>query len=171
MTDCPHCGKENLEGTDECEACGSPLVELSKPRASSRLEKSLFKDRIKALPPREPLLVEEAAPVSMAIKLLYDHKVGCALVVDDDRQLVGIFSERDALMRLGPDAAEYKDRPVSDFMTPDPETLGKKDKIAFALHRMDLGGYRHIPILDGDRITGVISVRDILRYVAENLAS
>jgi len=100
MTDCPHCGKENLEGTDECEACGSPLVELSKPRASSRLEKSLFKDRIKALPPREPLLVEEAAPVSMAIKLLYDHKVGCALVVDDDRRVRGIVTKLDLIEHL-----------------------------------------------------------------------
>ncbi len=57
-------------------------------------------------------------------------------------------------------------------MTPDPETLSIDDKIAYALHMMDLGGYRHIPVRDEfDKISGVVSVRDILRYITEDLVA
>ena len=56
-------------------------------------------------------------------------------------------------------------------MTHKPETLKATDKIAFALHKMDLGGYRHIPILSEGKVTGVISIRDILRYMTKNVAA
>jgi CBS domain-containing protein len=170
MTDCPNCGHANIEGVDECDACGLSLVELTKPQASSSLEQAISKDVIERLHPRDPLVVESQAPVAMVIKLLYDHRVGCAIVVDDG-QIVGIFSERDALMRLGPDLETRGDRPIAEFMTPNPETLRRNDRIAFALRQMDQGGYRHMPIVDDDdRIGGVISVRDVLRYVTEHLA-
>jgi CBS domain-containing protein len=87
------------------------------------------------------------------------------MVVDGDR-LLGIFSERDAMLRLNVDAAKMVDRPVSEVMTVNPATLRDRDKIAFALHRMNVGGFRHLPILDdGDKLVGVISIRDILRYL------
>ena len=67
-------------------------------------------------------------------------------------------------MRLNVDAAKMADRPVSAVMTVNPATLRARDKIAFALHRMNVGGFRHIPILDDDdQLVGVISIRDILR--------
>ena len=56
-------------------------------------------------------------------------------------------------------------------MTPGPETINHDDPIAFALHRMDIGGYRHIPVLTNGQPTGIISVRDILRYITEDLMS
>ena len=68
-------------------------------------------------------------------------------MVVDNGKLVGIFSERDALMKLNIDAPKFLKRPISQFMTPDPVTLETNDKIAFALHKMNVGGYRHIPIL------------------------
>ena len=54
-------------------------------------------------------------------------------------------------------------------MTAGPETLDLDDKIAFAIHKMDLGGFRHVPIMrDGD-VIGVISARDILRYLTDSV--
>jgi CBS domain-containing protein len=96
--------------------------------------------------------------------------IGCVMVVDDDR-LVGIFSERDALMKLNVEAQRFMDRPISQYMTPHPVTLETSDKIAFALHKMDLGHYRHLPILFKGRLAGVISIRDILRYLTERIAA
>jgi CBS domain-containing protein len=49
-------------------------------------------------------------------------------------------------------------------MTPNPETVSSGDTLAFALHKMDGGGYRHLPVISGGRPTGVISVRDLLRH-------
>ena len=167
-TICPDCGYENLEGADECEQCHQSLTALSKPRASSLLEKSIFKDRIRTLLPRNPLIVKPDTLVSEVLKLLHQHSVGCVMILDEG-ELVGIFSERDALMRLNTKASELGDHPISEFMTANPESLETTDKIAFALHKMDLGGYRHIPIRKGDQINGIISVRHILRYITEHL--
>ena len=55
-------------------------------------------------------------------------------------------------------------------MTADPVTLETSDKIAFALHKMNVGGYRHVPILFDGKLAGVISIRDILRYLTERIA-
>jgi CBS domain-containing protein len=90
------------------------------------------------------------------------------MVVENDK-LVGIFSERDALMKLNVDAAKFLSRPISQFMTADPVTLETNDKIAFALHKMNLGGYRHVPILFHGQLVGVISIRDILRYLTDRI--
>lgn len=169
MLTCPFCESENIDGADECEDCGQPLIVMSMPRPATRLEKSLVKDRIEELEPREPLVCHADASVGWVIKLMYDHKVGAATIVDGDGRPIGIFTDRDALMRLGPDAASLADRPIADYMTRDPSTLEADDKIAFALHRMDLGGYRHVPITSQGTVSGIISVRDILKYVDKRL--
>ncbi len=168
MSICPDCGHENIEGADFCEECQQPLSFLSKPRASSDVEYGVHKDRIHVLSPREPIVATPDTTVGEVLKLLAERKVGCVIIAEEG-EVVGIFSERDALTRLNTRVDDLRDRPISEFMTPSPATLEMEDKIAFALHKMDLGGYRHIPILrDGD-IVGVISVRDILRYFSEKI--
>jgi CBS domain-containing protein len=100
---------------------------------------------------------------------MVNERIGCVMIVENDK-LVGIFSERDALMKLNVDAAKFLNRPISQFMTTDPVTLETNDKIAFALHKMNVGGYRHIPILFHGKLAGVISIRDILRYLTDRIA-
>ncbi|MGH7224104.1 MAG: CBS domain-containing protein, partial [Gemmataceae bacterium] len=56
-------------------------------------------------------------------------------------------------------------RPIQDFMTADPETVRPTDTLAFALHKMDVGGYRHLPVLKDGQLLGIISVRDMLRHM------
>jgi CBS domain-containing protein len=85
--------------------------------------------------------------------------------------VAGIFSERDALVRLNVRAAELGHLPVSQFMTPTPETIEGDAEIAFALQKMDVGGYRHLPVIDHGQVVGVISIRDILQYVSVHLES
>ena len=75
---------------------------------------------------------------------------------------LGIFSEVDALMKINTNVAQYADRPMSSVMTPNPVALEMEDRIAFALHKMHVGGYRHLPIMEQGRLVGVISIRDIL---------
>ena len=168
MTDCPYCGHANIDGVDECEACQKPLQFLTRPRAATLLEKRIIKDPIRTLLPREPVIVKRDTPVAEVLKVLASQRVGCVLIVEDE-QVVGIFSERDALMRLNTRFAALGDRPISEFMTAQPETLELDDRICFAIHNMDLGGYRHIPVLEKGKIVGVISVRDILRYLSESI--
>jgi CBS domain-containing protein len=167
---CPYCNAENIEGADECAECSQPLGDLSVRVPTSSVEGDLIRDRIERLWPKSPSTVPPDMPVGQVLKKMVGETIGCVMVVDGD-QLVGIFSERDALMKLNVDAAKYAGRPISQFMTPQPVTLETGDKIAFALHKMNLGGYRHIPILFQGKLAGVISIRDILRYLTERIAA
>ncbi|MCA9099844.1 MAG: CBS domain-containing protein [Pirellulales bacterium] len=168
MTVCPSCGQQNIAGVDVCEACGSSLAEVANAQPTSYEDAGVLGDPIRVLPPQSPTIVAPSAPIGDVLHVLVDNSVGCVLVVEDD-EIVGIFSERDALMRLNVRYADLLDRPVSEFMTSSPETLKLDDKIAFALHRMDVGGYRHVPILDEHRIAGIVSVRDILGHLTRHV--
>ena len=96
---------------------------------------------------------------------MVDGGTGCVVVVEGKRP-VGVFSERDALVSLNTEASALGDHPVSGFMTAPPETLEPDAKVAFAVQRMAVGGYRHIPIVEaGGALAGIVSVRDILRYL------
>lgn len=161
---CPDCGHQNIDGEELCAACEQPLVEAAGPRCASEVERRILRDTIRRLAPREPVIVAPDTPVGEVLERLIDRQIGCAVVVSG-RKVAGIFTERDALLKLNVRAAELSSRPVSEFMTASVETLELDDRIAFALHKMDVGGYRHIPILQDGRVMGIISVRRILNYI------
>lgn len=168
MATCPYCDYENIDGEDECEACRQPLTFLSKPRPSTTVEYSIVKDRIGVVFPQPPLTVAPDTPVGEVLQLLVDRRVGCAVVVENG-ELKGVFTERDALFKLNADYVQLLDRPIAEFMTPNPEFIRTTDTIVTALHKMDLGGYRHLPVMDDGEVAGVISIRDILRYLSDRL--
>jgi CBS domain-containing protein len=155
MIVCPYCEAENIEGTDTCEQCEASLTDLSVRVPATSVEADLLRDRIERLWPKSPSTVTPETPVGTVLKKMVDEVIGCVMVVDRGR-LVGIFSERDALMKINTDARRLAERPISQFMTRDPVTLETNDKIAFALHKMNVGGYRHVPILFEGKLAGVI---------------
>lgn len=164
---CPDCGYDNIDGVDTCEACGQPLVQFD--FTSTELEQSISRHSINVLCPKTPVTVNAAASAREAVGEMVGRKIGC-LLVEEDGKLVGIFSERDVLNKISADTAVLE-RPVSEFMTPAPVTISGKDSIAYALQAMDLGGYRHMPIVDEqNRPTGIISIRDILRFLCVRFA-
>jgi CBS domain-containing protein len=168
---CPYCDHEVIEGADSCDACGQPLTESHLPVPATSVERALLTDRVRIFQGRQPLTVAPTTPVRDVLRLLADKKVGCALVAEGKRT-IGIFTERDALLKLGEKAAELGGRPVSEFMTGKVESLPPTAKIAFAVHRMDMGGYRHVPVVNEQGETvGIFSVRDILSYLTKKLAA
>ncbi|MEX2174465.1 MAG: CBS domain-containing protein [Pirellulaceae bacterium] len=168
---CPFCDHEVIAGADECEACGQPLTESHLPVPASGVERALLTDRVKVLQGRQPLIVSPTMPVREVLRLLVDNKVGCVIVVEQGKS-VGIFTERDALLKLSENAADLGSKPISDFMTTSVQSLPPTAKIAFAVHRMALGGFRHIPVVnEKSEPTGIFSVRDILSYLTRKLAS
>ena len=170
MIVCPFCEHENIEGADTCEECQQPLGHLSNPKPATKIERNLVKEPLRTIHHGPAVSVPPDTPVAEVLQMLVDRSIGCMLIVEEGR-LVGIFSERDALMRLGTESSEFGQQPISQFMTPDPETLDIDDKIAFALHKMDVGGYRHIPVLEQGGVAGVVSIRDILGYITEDLVA
>ncbi len=172
MIQCPYCDAENIPGSEVCADCGQTLTDVERLVPASEVERSLLKDRLDVLEPSKPVVsVAPDVPVRDVINLLAARSIGCVLIVNEGR-VVGIFSERDALCKVGTRGGELGDRPVSEFMTSEPQTLDPKAKVAFAVHRMDLGSYRHVPIIGEDgQPAGIVSVRDILRYLTEKMAS
>jgi CBS domain-containing protein len=164
---CPFCGDEIIVGDDSCPGCGQSLHHLSAPTSQDEIEERIVRTRISALGPRKPLAARPDEPVSSVLRTMVRHDIGCVVVVDRAGKLQGVFSERDAVCKLNTNFADLANQPVSQFMTPAPETLQLDDRVAFAIQKMDVGGYRHVPILNGNEVAGMISVRDILRHVTE----
>ncbi len=168
MIECPYCGAENPAGADICSECQQSLTDLSHPSFDTPVERGLMSDRIEALSPKAPLAVSPQTTIGEVLAKMISASIGCVMIVEDD-QLLGIFSEYDAVHRIGSEAAKMADRSISSVMTPKPITLDSKDRIAFALHKMHVGGYRHLPIMTESKLTGVISIRDILGYLSERV--
>jgi CBS domain-containing protein len=162
---CPNCGFDNLPGGEECSNCLQDLTQLDQPMAQNRIERSLMHDPVGVLNPRTPVTVRPTTTMREAIHTMLERNLGALLVVDRDGKLLGILSERDLLTKVAGIHAAYEELPVGQFMTPHPETVSAKDTLAFAIHKMDIGGYRHLPIVEEGRPTGVVSVRDMLRHI------
>ena len=112
------------------------------------------------------MTVSPDTPVSVAIARMQDAESDCVLVTVDGR-LVGIFTDRDAVVRAA--GTRLDAFHVQDFMTPDPVVLRHDDPIAIAIHKMAVGGFRHIPIVEDGRPTGVVTARDVFHHLAETL--
>jgi CBS domain-containing protein len=162
---CPHCGHDNLPGSEECYRCQQDLTQLDRPAAQDRVERSLIEDSVGVLHARPPVTVRTTATVREAIRTMLDSNVGALIVVDEAEKVVGVFSERDLLTKVAGLHDDCAGLPVRQFMTAKLETVSPEHKLAFVLHQMDCGGYRHVPVLEGGRPVAMISVRDMLRHI------
>lgn len=141
---CPDCGYDNIEGVDGCEQCGQPLVDFD--ASTCELEESISRHSIAVLSPKPAICISATTTVREGVRIMAQKNIGC-LLVQEGNTLAGVFTERDVLNRISPDLAAL-DEPVSAFMTRSPETIRRQDSIAYALHAMDIGGYRHMVVVD-----------------------
>ena len=109
--------------------------------------------------------LESTATVADAVKAMIDNRLGAVLIVENDR-LLGLFTERDVLTRVVAHGLTTSDTLVAEVMTRDPECLSCEDGIVFALNKMTVGGFRHIPILDDTGApASVLSMRDVVEHI------
>ena len=162
---CPSCGHDNVPGNEACGNCEQSLTPLDRPSAGSRVERGLMEDQVFVLPPKPVVAIRPTTSIRDAIRLMLDRDVGALLVTDEAGKLLGIFSERDLLRRVAGLREHPLDEPVGPYMTARPVTVSPTDTLNFVLHKMDGGGYRHVPVLDGCKPISVVSVRDMLRHI------
>ena len=123
---------------------------------------------------QQPIDLSELKPVvgvspdttiSVVVDTMLTKRVGCVVVTDDD-QLVGLFTERDLLCQVVPKGIDISSTPVSSVMTKRPETLPVDSPLVYALQRMSVGGYRHVPLVNNQgKPVAVISMRDIVQHI------
>lgn len=115
---------------------------------------------------RELVMVDPSTTVMDAARLMAGRQVGSALVIHEDA-LRGIFTERDVLRALAQHSDAGRVSSVTSWMTEDPVTIDPDATVGEALDRMLTGGFRHLPVMEGTTLVGVVSMRDLARSVSK----
>ena len=112
---------------------------------------------------RDVISITAHQNLSEAVALLADRRIG-AVPVMDGGQVVGIFSERDVIHALSSQGAEALDRKVGDVMTSPAITVSPSEAVIGALSLMTRRRIRHLPVVEGGRVIGVVSIGDLVKY-------
>jgi CBS domain-containing protein len=113
------------------------------------------------------LSVESSLSIEEVAQRMVERNVGAVLVLDDGR-LAGIMTERDVLRAVARGLGDAIR--VGDCMTAHPETIAPDDTTEHAAVLMLHGGFRHLPVVEGDDVVGVISIRDLVPLLLEDSA-
>jgi CBS domain-containing protein len=108
------------------------------------------------------LSVEPEAKLASAVKLLCERKIGAVLAMKAGR-IEGILSERDIVRALGERGAAVLDEPISAVMTRKVVSCKQSDTVSSIMEMMTHGKFRHLPVLDGERLVGLISIGDVVK--------
>ena len=133
----------------------------------------MYSTRIRDVMERRKLVTAPPeTSVKEAARLMASAKVSAIMVVEK-KQLVGIFTERDAVFRVVAQDRDVQETKLADVMTPHPITLGPDKSFGYALLVMHENNFRHVPVLDNGRLIGVVSARnaldpDLEEFVAES---
>lgn len=106
--------------------------------------------------------VDAAAPVSEAVRLLHDHRIGAVLALDNGC-VAGVVSERDVVRALHRTGSAVLGEPVRAVMSAPVVTVGMRDTVDDALTLMTERRFRHLPVVDGDRLLGIVSIGDLVK--------
>jgi CBS domain-containing protein len=114
----------------------------------------------------EVFSVSSDLSLAAVITVLAERRIGAVPIVDDGA-VRGIFSERDVIRLLaeaGADAAQLLQRPVGEVMTAEPLVAARDDSVLAALSLMTHRRIRHLPVVDGDVLVGIVSIGDLVKY-------
>lgn len=100
------------------------------------------------------------------VKLLSEKRIGVVLLADNGA-LRGILSERDVVRALSEHGAKAMSEPASEHMTSDVITCAESDTVVSVMAKMTAGRFRHMPVLDGEKIIGLISIGDVVKHRIE----
>jgi CBS domain-containing protein len=167
---CPECHTNNIEGADTCANCGADLFGLDHPagRQSSHAP-DFIATRLADIPAQSPVRVESTEPVGLAVRLMQNSDTDCVLVMNGTK-LAGIITPWDILHKVAGPNEDLNAVTCGEIMTADPVFLRDDDDIAVAINKMSVGGFRHIPLLQGGTPLAVVSIRDVFRHISPFLA-
>jgi CBS domain-containing protein len=112
---------------------------------------------------REVATISPTATVGEAVKILADRKIGALVVTGAGGRLTGIVSERDVVRAFASHGVSALQLPLNDVMTRKVVTCGPKDSIASLMELMTAGKFRHLPVVDEDKLTGIVSIGDVVK--------
>ena len=112
---------------------------------------------------RQVSYVDPDAKLLAAVAMLGQRRIGAVLVMKDQK-LLGILSERDIVRVLGERGADVLGEPIGEVMTRKVVTCRETDTVSYIMETMTTGKFRHLPVLDGDKVVGLISIGDVVKW-------
>ncbi|SDG12933.1 CBS domain-containing protein [Chitinophaga filiformis] len=103
-----------------------------------------------------------------ALEVLEEKNLGALVVVDESGQLIGIFTERDYARKVILKGRSSKETLVRDIMTDSPVFVTPDTEVEYCMQLMTNKFIRHLPVIENNQLTGLISIGDILKYVISN---
>jgi CBS domain-containing protein len=110
------------------------------------------------------ICIEPTADLAAAAKSLSTHRIGVLVVLDSDKRLVGILSERDIVRAMAESGTAVVKVLVEQVTTRNVSTCDVNDSIMSAIDRMTKGKFRHMPVVDKNRLVGLVSIGDALKW-------
>jgi CBS domain-containing protein len=117
----------------------------------------------------ELVSIDFTADLAAAAKLLTKHRIGALVVLGVGGRLAGILSERDIVRTIAESGVAVLHLPVAQVMTRNVSTCDVNDSINSVIDRMTKGKFRHMPVLDNDRLAGMVSIGDVLKWYIETI--
>jgi len=113
---------------------------------------------------KDVVTIEPNANLAMAANLLADRRIGAVVVTGPAGRIVGILSERDIVQVLAARGINALEMQVSEAMTRKVTTCSPSDTISSIMERMTAGKFRHVPVLEQNRLAGIISIGDVVKH-------
>jgi len=126
-------------------------------------------DRILSVKGRNVVSIEANQTLGEAARLLSERRIGAVVVVDGNRPVSGILSERDIVKAVAAHGAHALEEPVSRFMTGQVVTCTGRSSINDLMELMTKHKFRHVPVVDGGRLAGIISIGDVVKQRVEEI--
>jgi CBS domain-containing protein len=108
--------------------------------------------------------IEPTATVKTAIEMLAARRVGALIVLGPDQRVIGIVSERDVVRALAEQGAAALNEPLAKVMTRKVEACSQAETVASLMERMTSGKFRHLPVIEQDRLLGIVSIGDAVKH-------
>lgn len=112
----------------------------------------------------EVVTIEPNASVAAAAQRLAERKIGALVVTGPEHRVIGILSERDIVTEFAARGAAALERPLSEVMTRKVMTCSQSDTISSIMERMTAGKFRHLPVVEQNRLVGIISIGDVVKH-------
>ena len=145
-----------------------PLENYDPKIYSDPLEKALAEESVAAIQYRPAAFATPNTPIHKAVEQLANLHVAC-LLIEEEKRLIGVFSDRDVLDKVALEFDQIKDKPVSAVMTKDPAFVYESDSSAAALSVMAVLGFRHVPVIDvKHKALGIISPQRVTTFLRKH---
>lgn len=108
--------------------------------------------------------VKPGDTIALAVDVLKEKRIGAVLVTDDSGKMVGILSERDIVRKLADTPGKTLPQLVGDVMTSEVQACNSSDPLMTVLQRMTQGRFRHMPVVDGEILIGILTIGDVVNF-------